>query len=455
MQRSLILFLLTILLLSLAAPVGAQDRSCGRLDEADCDILYDAIQDLIDAGSFSNKEFTLELGGAGAESAGNTALITGSGPMIVDQTGRITTAHLTGATTFEGETTPTREFMLIDDTVYLGEQDEFIGLDASSIEGRLLVDLATGTLLSQAFNVPNVATPTRLDDAEIDGETMLVFESTIDVVAFFSNEDIQALLVALLQSAVGEQALENFGMGEGGFGDLSEADLAGAVQLLPLLLTQDTLQVRQWVSEDETRIYRVELEVDWVLDATFIDPSIGQTELSVLFASDIDEHGADVVITAPDEFELVESIDPQELLEQLFPMPPANPGDDAQGPGDAVAAPNLTGNLAYGDTVTGELTARDDEHIYSFQAEAGDVITAAMTATQARMDPLLVLMDANGQELARNDDHTTERADLAPFDALIADYEIGEAGEYWLMATWPTALRDGGYALTLTRAASE
>ncbi len=444
MQRVLIIASL-ISLMMVAWPASAQQPNCGQLSDDECDTLYSSVQTFIQAGSFNNQTFQLELGGAGGDSDGNTVIITGSGPMQMDSAGRIVAADLSGSTTFDEDTSAERQFILLDNTVYLGEAGEFVGVDASTPEGQLVVDLATGSLLGTAFSVPNTAIPSRLPDEDIDGQTMQVYESNIDVVAFFSNEQVQLLIVALLQSSLGEQALGDFGMGEGGLGDLNQADLAGAVQLLPLLLSQDTFQVRQWVGAEDNQIYRAELELDWVLDASFIDPEIGETALSVLFTTDVTQHGEAFDITAPEDFEAVDELDIEGLFNELFPMPPANPGDEAR-------QPDLIGRLDYGQTVAGELTAGNSEHVYLFRAEAGDVVTAEMTATQQRMDALLVLMDSDGAELARNDDHGTARADLAPFDALIADYLIGASGEYWLMATWPTNLRDGGYELTLLSA---
>src|SRR5438132_980803 len=70
-----------------------------------------------------------------------------------------------------------------------------------------------------------------------------------------------------------------------------------------------------------------------------------------------------------------------------------------------VAAPVLAGSaqqnspqpLAYGQTVTGELTTQRPEALYIFAAQQGDVITITMDLVDGNLDPLVILVDQSQQ----------------------------------------------------------
>lgn len=61
-------------------------------------------------------------------------------------------------------------------------------------------------------------------------------------------------------------------------------------------------------------------------------------------------------------------------------------------------------NISYGGTATGELAGDTYAVEYRFTASAGDVINIRMEATTGTLDPMVILLDAQGNEIARNDD---------------------------------------------------
>lgn len=69
-------------------------------------------------------------------------------------------------------------------------------------------------------------------------------------------------------------------------------------------------------------------------------------------------------------------------------------------------APSLAQNstLAYGDTVTGEITNENYEVPYTFEGKAGDVIVVEMTMLEEGLDPYLQLKNAEGEIISFNDD---------------------------------------------------
>lgn len=100
--------------------------------------------------------------------------------------------------------------------------------------------------------------------------------------------------------------------------------------------------------------------------------------------------------------------------------------------GDATTTqPNATtqsgGEIAIGETVEGELTNSAAALTYTFEAEAGALVT--ITLVSEAFDPYLLLSDANGLELQRDDDSAGN------LDSRIGPYEITETGTYTITAS--------------------
>lgn len=108
----------------------------------------------------------------------------------------------------------------------------------------------------------------------------------------------------------------------------------------------------------------------------------------------------------------------------------------------------LGGNaLVYGDVVEGEYANAAAPDAYLFEGRAGDVVTIAMESED--FDALLVLLDPDGEEVARDDDSGQG------LNALIADFELPESGAYTILATSfnndaNNSALDGAYTLTLS-----
>lgn len=85
--------------------------------------------------------------------------------------------------------------------------------------------------------------------------------------------------------------------------------------------------------------------------------------------------------------------------------------------------------MVIGDVVTGTIDA-SGEVLYLFEAQTGDEISVLMEVLDGNLDPLLVLYDADGNQLAENDDQntSTRNSQIGPF-TLPAD------GQYLIVAT--------------------
>lgn len=84
----------------------------------------------------------------------------------------------------------------------------------------------------------------------------------------------------------------------------------------------------------------------------------------------------------------------------------------------------------YNDPVTGSITQDNMDDWLIFRGREGDEITIRMTASSGDLDPFLILTDANGVELARNDD-----AEAGSPDAAISDFALPTADTYLIRAT--------------------
>lgn len=434
MAIQLIIF---VLMLALGFPFASHPIDCTGLEEADCQTLQNAATAMQEAGSFNNAAFTVSAGGSGGTSEGNTGEISGSGPIILDAEGLTSAADLTFTISFNDEETVTQHYILKDNLFYLGitnETDEpmWMGTDFSGDDTVLIRELLNGQLLAEAFAQPGVVTTLRMEDTEMEGQPMQVFVTEVDLIGFLLTPSVLAQLETVLASLPEDQT-----------GGLTGSDLAGAIQLLPILLSDDTIRYTVWVGEDGL-IHHLELYVNIVIDATMIDPTIGETTLNIDFKTDIDGVGETYTVEAPEDFEPMD-FDVNEVLSGAL---------SSTGGGEATQVYVVEAAITAGETVTGTLAGANDWDVYSFEAAEGDVVTITLKAPTAEssFDAQLIVLNEAGDEIAFNDDHDSDREDLGSFDALISELTIPADGEYRIVATWLTETKDGDYELTVETA---
>jgi hypothetical protein len=85
--------------------------------------------------------------------------------------------------------------------------------------------------------------------------------------------------------------------------------------------------------------------------------------------------------------------------------------------------------LAYGDSVEGELTADAFTQFYTFDGQPNDVITIRMDRASGNLDPLIALLDPQGNEIVSDDDSGEGQ------NSLISGFRLPAAGRYTLVAT--------------------
>jgi len=87
--------------------------------------------------------------------------------------------------------------------------------------------------------------------------------------------------------------------------------------------------------------------------------------------------------------------------------------------------------LEYGDDYNGEITRDISAESLVFEAEAGDIINISMQKTSGTLDPLLILLNENGDELIRNDDDEQGIGS----NSFIRGFAIPADGTYTIIAT--------------------
>ncbi|MBE2184986.1 MAG: PPC domain-containing protein [Anaerolineae bacterium] len=84
---------------------------------------------------------------------------------------------------------------------------------------------------------------------------------------------------------------------------------------------------------------------------------------------------------------------------------------------------------SYNKDYTGEITREAGAQFYRFSGKLGDLVTISMNTDSASLDPYLILMDNDLNELTFNDNASARR------DARIVQFRLPKDGDYLIMAT--------------------
>ena len=105
--------------------------------------------------------------------------------------------------------------------------------------------------------------------------------------------------------------------------------------------------------------------------------------------------------------------------------------------------------IAIGEVATGQITNETFAVDYAVALGAGEVITVSMLRRSGELDPLLIIFDPDGRELARNDDAAVQIGDTF-VNAQIVDFTAPADGTYTIQATrfqGPSGPTTGTYEL--------
>lgn len=111
--------------------------------------------------------------------------------------------------------------------------------------------------------------------------------------------------------------------------------------------------------------------------------------------------------------------------------------------------------LRYDESAVRDLNDAQPQHLYTFAALRGDLITVRMTRISGDLDSVLILADAEGNVLLINDEAPDRRGTL---DAAIVEWRVPRSGNYLLVATRfgsEGGNTRGAYSLLLSRVPPE
>lgn len=94
----------------------------------------------------------------------------------------------------------------------------------------------------------------------------------------------------------------------------------------------------------------------------------------------------------------------------------------------AVEAPSDAVRLAYGSSVTGKISADNEDDLYAFYGRRGEVVTISMTRVDGNLDTFLELLNAAQETVTRNDDTAGNQ------NSLIDNFTIPATGMYTIRA---------------------
>lgn len=92
---------------------------------------------------------------------------------------------------------------------------------------------------------------------------------------------------------------------------------------------------------------------------------------------------------------------------------------------EAASAVSITSD----QRITGTITSDNTFDLYTFEGQAGDVVTVTLTSSNGNLDPLLYLIGPSGIEIAQNDDSNETT------NSLISEILLTEDGTYTIIAT--------------------
>jgi hypothetical protein len=377
----------------------AQGLDCANLNEADCTQFTNVVQNFR-ATTFQVRDLTYSAVGTLA-----LAFPLSEGPIVLDEEGRISAMDLTTETG--------SRFLYSENTLYTQLSPEQEVWEANQ-GGDQLTDFMTTVL-----DVIRNSAPTRLDDQDLEGQTLAVYQIQASAADLLELPDLAQLAQGIVS----------------GLPNNMEAELP----FVGDVLSEDSFSVQVWVGADN-QIYRISAQVAASLDASAISADLPAVALDASFDSLLEGHGQVVEITAPENFVL--------SAEPIFSL------DTSLSEIVNLANPNLDDRpIAYGDTLAGEVDSNVNDTVdnWAFTGAAGDVVTITVkSAEDSLLDAYIVLANQEGV-LVFNDDQDGSNSAIAFYDPQVTRFELPADGDYLISVSGAGEFFFGTYDLTLSK----
>jgi hypothetical protein len=265
---------------------------------------------------------------------------------------------------------------------------EFSGLS------RQLTDLANKYVVT-----------TRGDDAEMMGQTMIVFTTTFDLKALLGDPDLPGLLIDFFSNP----ALSNLGANTGDLSSINETQVQFLLMTAELMLKDATFSASQWIGADDSYIHRLDLNATINVDLSLlgVDADIQAVNIDAASSVEIADFDTDVLAAVDVPTEYV----------------PLNKSDDF-----LVGSPSMIEQeLTLGQTFAAGFSENDTQDVYSLPLEAGQAVTIELNSKDY---PYLNLYGPDGFLIGEFD---TYDADSLEFTAETTGTYLIVVKAYWEM----------------------
>ena len=309
MKYAVRIFSIAVLVTLLATPFvsfAQGDPRCAGLSDADCQIVLQAADQMAGVTSFTMPafEFYFELSAPDSETGETqTVALSAEGNGAISFTSpeeAVVYLYLTSVdveTDGESQTlndielilTPTMQYVKMKGEWYGGEETtDFSSFDTGSMDFNTLLG-------SLGVDLTGVVNTTRGDDAQLHGQAMATFTTSIDV---------GQLLNALLASpAVGEA------LGMGGEEAMSPEEMQMVGALLAPMLAGTSIDAEQWIGLDDGYVHDISLDLVLNLDMTMFAPEAGVITGELNFDMEVNDFNAPVRVEIPTDYKPLDEMD--------------------------------------------------------------------------------------------------------------------------------------------------
>ena len=299
-----------VLLALLATPFvsfAQGDPRCGGLSEADCQFVLQAAENMTGVTSFTVPNFnfhldfnmpdeeTGEVQTIVMDAAGNAAVSfasqeDGMAYFYFSELSIQGIEEPTDLTDVEIILTPTMQYVKYQGEWYGGEEEtDFSAFNMDSLDLNAQLD-------TLGIDLTGVLTTTRGADAELHGQAMATFTTSID---------ISALLNALLASPTVGAAL---GMGDGEEA-MSPEEMQMVVALLAPMLEGTSIDSEQWIGLDDGYVHKANVDVVLNLDMTMFAPEAGAITGALNLELEFADFNQPINVTVPTEYKPLDEMD--------------------------------------------------------------------------------------------------------------------------------------------------
>ncbi len=461
--RRLLLLVGAILMLLLAPGARAQ-----QADPPDTTLLTQAVQNTAAATAYTFN-FTLRFDVAGIPGGGIALDLNGSGTFARGEFGPSLDLVLNGTGHIGNRPAPTSvKARIINGIFYFNlsgsdrwsgaRLDELVPLAEDVMVSNFVrgftgssMPLSAGQSPSGTTNDPTVraaldrvttalgqvdfsrfAAMQRLPDETVDDAATAHFVAQIALADLARSDEVVALLVDLVR--VGNPAQP----------DLSDTERSAVGALFARIFSQSSLTLDQYAGIDDGFLHRWSAHGDILIDPTTLDRQGNAVHLGLDFDMRLSDFNQPASVEIPPNAFVISGLASALGLNrtvkpdaQLQPTAPVY---------TALAGQPITANLPTTVTISSGAPA---DLIYSGQAGEKINVIARSLEQSGSLDPEVTVLDATNFQLAQNDDNTSGRPNLQPFDSVIEGLTLPISGQYLIRVNTLSAEAQGRVEVTI------